>query len=123
VLYWAEGTKARNSVEFANSASEMVAVFARFLRKYFGGVELKAKVFCYDGNGLSHQDVETFWGDVVGGPVKVRMKAATQTGRGSKVNKRPYGCCNLYVHNTEIVHQIYGAIQELAGIERPEWLY
>ena len=34
----------------------------------------------------------------------------------------PYGTARLALHSTFIVQSIYGAIQEYAGIDRPEWL-
>ncbi len=37
-------------------------------------------------------------------------------------NKLPFGTCRLVVCDTRIVQSIYGAIQEYAGFERPEWL-
>ncbi len=39
-----------------------------------------------------------------------------------RTNKLPYGTCRLSVHSTAIVQHIYGAIQEYAGFDRPEWL-
>jgi hypothetical protein len=38
------------------------------------------------------------------------------------MNRLPYGTCRLSVHSTAIVQHIYGAIQEYAGFDRPEWL-
>lgn len=37
-------------------------------------------------------------------------------------NKLPYGTCKVVVSRTAIVQHIYGAIQEYAGFDRPEWL-
>jgi transposase-like protein len=37
-------------------------------------------------------------------------------------NKLPYGTCRLVVHDTQLVHELYGAIQEYGGFEREEWL-
>jgi transposase-like protein len=34
MLYWAEGSKGRNQINFANSDPEMVRFFVRFLRTY-----------------------------------------------------------------------------------------
>jgi hypothetical protein len=34
----------------------------------------------------------------------------------------PYGTCRLVVCDTSVVQSIYGAIQEYAGFDRPEWL-
>jgi hypothetical protein len=39
-----------------------------------------------------------------------------------RVGRLPYGTCRLSVHSTAIVQHIYGAIQEYAGFDRPEWL-
>jgi hypothetical protein len=33
-----------------------------------------------------------------------------------------YGTGRLAVHSTFVVQSIYGGIQEIAGIDRPEWL-
>jgi hypothetical protein len=35
MLYWAEGSKGRNAVQFVNSDPAMVAFFGEFLRKYY----------------------------------------------------------------------------------------
>jgi hypothetical protein len=37
-------------------------------------------------------------------------------------NKLPYGTCKLVVSDVRVVQAIYGGIQELAGIERPQWV-
>ena len=43
--------------------------------------------------------------------------------KGRRGHVLPYGTGRvLVVHSTFIVQSIYGAIQEYAGIDRPEWL-
>jgi hypothetical protein len=37
-------------------------------------------------------------------------------------NVLPYGVCAIRVHRTRAVQHIFGAIQEYAGIDKPEWL-
>jgi hypothetical protein len=37
-------------------------------------------------------------------------------------NKLPYGTCKLVYNDTRTMQSIYGAIQEYAGFDRPEWL-
>jgi hypothetical protein len=39
-----------------------------------------------------------------------------------RTNTLPYGTCRIVVNDTRITQAIYGGIQELAGIERSEWL-
>lgn len=45
MLYWAEGTKGCNDVQFANSDVEMVKFFVRFLRQWFGVKNDDIKIF------------------------------------------------------------------------------
>ena len=42
--------------------------------------------------------------------------------RRLKGNILPYGTARVRVNSTFLVQSIYGAIQEYAGIDRPEWL-
>jgi hypothetical protein len=42
--------------------------------------------------------------------------------RKKRRNKLPYGTCKLAYNDTHVVQSIYGAIQEYAGFDRPEWL-
>jgi hypothetical protein len=39
-----------------------------------------------------------------------------------RCNKLPYGTCKVAYCDTAVAHSIYGAIQEYAGFDRPEWL-
>ncbi|GAB4509726.1 MAG: hypothetical protein OHK0046_05270 [Anaerolineae bacterium] len=40
----------------------------------------------------------------------------------NKGRKLIYGVCSIQVHSTHEVMHILGAIQEYAGIDKPEWL-
>jgi len=46
----------------------------------------------------------------------------TKRGSAERINKMSYGVCGLRVNRTDLVQQIYGAIQEYAGFDRPEWV-
>lgn len=47
MLYWAEGSKMRNSLQFSNSDPEMVRFFVRFLRAYFDLEDEQIRITCY----------------------------------------------------------------------------
>ena len=50
-------------------------------------------------------------------------RAVVGVASGCKGHVLPYGTgARSRVHSTFIVQSIYGAIQEYAGIDRPEWL-
>jgi hypothetical protein len=68
MLYWAEGSKNRNTVIFANSDPVMMEVFARFLRECFSLTpeDLTFTLNVYTNNGMSIDEVELFWMELLG---------------------------------------------------------
>jgi DNA-binding transcriptional regulator YiaG len=63
MLYWAEGSKLRNSVVFVNSDRPMVEHFVRFLRESLGVTsdEITVRLNVYLTNGLTLREVENHW--------------------------------------------------------------
>jgi transcriptional regulator with XRE-family HTH domain len=128
MLYWAEGGKKRNQVRFSNSDPDMVRLFVRFLRTYFAVSNENLRITCHlFADHLPRQrEIEQFWLDALKLPrsslcksvVNVYSKYSTKKRR----NKLPYGTCRVMVSRTAVAQSIYGAIQEYAQIERPEWL-
>lgn len=102
MLYWAEGSKSRNAVCFANSDLNLVRLFLAFLRECFGieNERVTIRLNVYTGNGLSITQIEDHW-----------LKAL------------PYGVCQLRVlRGTSLIQHIYGAIQEYGEFDEPRWL-
>jgi transposase len=127
MLYWAEGTKSRSNLTFVNSDPAMIVFFARFLRQSLSVSDeaIAIRAICYLNNGLTLEQIETHWLDLLQLPrtclrratVNVQPKSSQQKGR-----KLPYGLCALSVYDFRVLHHIYGAIQEYIGIDKPEWL-
>lgn len=46
MLYWAEGSKQRNSLKLVNADPELLATFVRFLRVHFEVADARLKVCC-----------------------------------------------------------------------------
>lgn len=129
MLYWAEGSKNRNSVSFANSDVEMVRFFCRFLRTAFdlSSEDLTIRINAYTGNGMTLAQIETWWLEALDLPRSSLRKGIENhlptSSSGKKKNKLPYGVCSLRVNrSTWLVQHIYGAIQEYAGFDEPRWL-
>jgi hypothetical protein len=127
MLYWAEGSRSRNAVSIANSDPAMLALFVRFLRHSFQcrDEELTFRCNCFLNNGLSLEDIESWWLTRLGLPRESLRQATVNhpsTAGGARKRTLPYGTGYLRVHSTEISQSIHGAIQEYAGIDRPEWL-
>lgn len=127
MLYWGEGSKSRNSLSLANSDIEMMVYYMRFLREALNAKEKNIK-FCvnaYSDNGLSEDDIINFWLDT--------LQLTRSNLKTCSFNKQPssskqtrdkllYGVGEVAVHSTRLVQHVYGAIQEYANIEQPEWL-
>lgn len=128
MLYWAEGARERNRIQFANSDPHMVVLFRRFLTDALA-IEVDAitlAVNVYTNNGLSIEEIELHWLDVLELPTScvrahtVNVRPASSSGRGA--GRLPYGVCTLRVNSTRMVQHIFGAIQEYAGFDEPAWL-
>ena len=128
MLYWAEGSKRRNSITFTNADADMVVVFLRFLRTCYGVTDdrVTLSVNCFLENGLTVEAIQDWWLERLDlPPMCLRAPSVNRVSSASKRLKGhilPYGTARLAVHSTFIVQSIYGAIQEYAGVERPEWL-
>jgi transcriptional regulator with XRE-family HTH domain len=128
MLYWAEGSKSRNSLVLSNSDPELVACFADFLRDHFGVPDDRFAVTCnLFADHLDRQhEIEEFWLRKLDLPQSCLRKSIvnrySKYSAKKRTNKLPYGTCRLAVHSTRIVQTIYGSIQEYGGFERPAWL-
>ena len=128
MLYWAEGSKGRNSVVLTNSDGHMLRYFARFLRETFEvpSASMAVRLNVYLGNGLSLAQVEEHWLELLDlDRSSLRKHAINHFPTSTSGRKRtlPYGVCTLRVlRSTRLVQHIYGAIQEYAGFDEPRWL-
>ena len=128
MLFWAEGSRDRNSIRFTNSDPAMIKFFVSFLRTCYAVPDSKFAVTCnlFADHESRQREIEDFWLTLVDLP-RTRLRKAT-VNRYSKYsqkkrrNKLPYGTCRITVCDTELVQMLYGAIQEYGSFEREEWL-
>jgi hypothetical protein len=127
MLFWAEGSRRRNCVVFTNADPDMHRVFLNFLRTCYavadGAVTLT--INCFLGNGLILEEIEEWWLGQLQLPRGCLLPTIINRPSKAGAAKRrtlPHGTARMTVHSTEISQSIHGAIQEYAGIERPEWL-
>lgn len=128
MLYWAEGSKSRNDVKFANSDPDMIRFFSRFLKESLGvsARDFRIRLNVYTNNGLALVEIEDHWLDVIGAP-RSTLRGHTlnhypTSSSGQKRRRLPYGVCTLKVGSTQLVQHIFGAIQEYGGFDQPRWL-
>lgn len=127
MLYWGEGTKARNALTLANSDPDLLCFYLRFLRESLmvEEIQITLRIMCYTNNGLTQADIENYWLEKFQLPheclgktlVNMQPRSSQQKGR-----KLLYGTCDIAIYNTRLVQHVLGAIQEYTGIDKPEWL-
>jgi hypothetical protein len=128
MLYWAEGSKRRNGVEFVNSDPRMIRLFRYFLVGSLGldPGAIRVTLNVYTTNGLSIAEIEEHWLALLDLPTTCMRKHTLNhlptSSSGHARKKLRYGVCRLSVHSTRAVQHIYGAIQEYAGFDEPGWL-
>lgn len=128
MLYWAEGSKSRNTLKLCNSDVNMLRFFRGFVSTCFDVTreEFRVRLHVYLGNGLSIAEIESYWLDALGLPRSCirghSINPLPTSSSGRKRNKLPYGVCTLSLGNTRVVQHIYGAIQKYGGFEEPRWL-
>ena len=129
MLYWAEGAKGRNSLNFVNSDLSMVRLFVRFLRECFQlpNHRITLRLNVYTDNGLTLEEIEDHWLDALELPHSClrghTLNHQPTSSSGQKKNRLPFGVAHLHVlKSTALLQHILGAIQEYAGFDEPRWL-
>jgi hypothetical protein len=124
---WGEGAKDGNQLGFSNSEPDMAALFMRFLRTYFDVCDDMARVTCYlfSDHAERQFEIEQFWLERLELPRERLARSIVNTyskhSKRLRKNKLPYGTCKIVVSRQAVIQGIYGALQELGGLERPEW--
>ena len=105
----------------------MLAIFVRFLHECYDvptrGCASASTATSTTGSHWTRS--RRWWLNRLALPTECLRKAVVnRPSRAShgRHNVLLYGTARVVVNSTAIVQSIYGAIQEYAGIERPEWL-
>lgn len=128
MLYWAEGAKRRNQLQFVNSDPLMARFFVAFLKKHFGLRREDIRITChlYADHLDKQREIEEYWLDVLDLPKESLRKSVVNVyskhSQRKRVGDLPFGTCRIVVSRTWVIQTIYGAIQELGGFTRASWL-
>lgn len=128
MLYWAEGSRSRNSVYFTNSDPAMIRFFLGFLvddlRVEQDAVRLDLNLFA--DHAADQRRIERYWLETLELPSHCLRASTVNVYSRSSARKRAgrltFGTCRLSVHSTRVVQHIFGAIQEYGGFGREAWL-
>jgi hypothetical protein len=127
MLFWAEGSKKRNAVIITNSDPFLLKFFIKFLKTCY---DIKNEDFFMSINAYTDinpiEIIEKYWLNILSLPRTCLKKSTinnySKYSMQKKSGKLPYGTCRIGVHRTDIAQNIYGAIQEYAEFNKPEWM-
>jgi hypothetical protein len=127
MLYWGEGAKDRNQLQFANSDPVMARFFVDFLRRELGlDDEIRITCHLYADHLARQAEVEQFWLDTLALPRTALRKSVVNVyskySKRRRVGNLPYGTCRVVVSRTWAMQMILGGIQEIGGFTREAWL-
>jgi len=120
MLDWAEGAKSRNAAELVNADVAMLRTFLSFVERFYEVTRdrVRFSINCFTNNGLALEEIEGWWLAQLDLPASaLRTSIVNRPSSASRKRRHRvllYGTGRLTVHST--------FVQEIAGIDRPEWL-
>lgn len=125
-LYVAEGSKSKNSIVFTNTDPYLIKTFFDFVNTFFDTHDSywKLSVNCYLNNGLTIDEIQNYWINLLGlDEINLRKATIKSKYYGEKKNiKYPYGVCRIKIDKTEMIQQLWGSIKELIHDDSDRWL-
>ena len=113
-LYWAEGTKGKNSLAFVNSDIEMMRIVIDWVASNCLGKKINFSIRYYSQNGFSQKQIKDKWISMICllGKYDIKMckNKIKRISQRKGIGKLPYGVGHLQVHSTELVQNIFGGI-------------
>lgn len=116
MLYWAEGAKRGTGVDFANSDSDMIKIFLRFLRQILQVDRKRLRVYLYR---YANQDINTlkhYWGKITRIPIAqftrpyIREDFKKKNGREMK-----YGMVHIRYSDKKLLRFLNQAVETWVG--------
>lgn len=118
MLYWAEGTLKRDTIDFANSNPEIIKVFLKFLRKICGVDESRLRVYMYVFSDQDIGKIKKFWEKTTGIPSSQFVKPYVRETENSVERKRrmEYGLIKIRYSDKKLLCIIKGWIDKYINV-------
>lgn len=114
MLYWAEGTLRGNTVDFANSNPQMIAVFLRFLRKICGVKEKRLRVYLYAYQYQDIKKLKRYWHKITEIPLTQFTKPYIRIGNQNLSGRKLlYGLVHIRYNDKQLLNLIKNWIDEV----------
>ncbi len=112
MLYWAEGSKGGDGIDFANSDPEMIRIFLRFLRNICGISESRLRVYLYAYEGQNLNDLKSFWSELTQIPISQFTKPYVRKGNANLSGRKMLkGLIHIRYHDKKLLHTVLSWIK------------
>lgn len=113
MLYWAEGTLKGTTVDFANSNSEMIQMFLKFLRNVCGVDERRLRVYLYCHSYCDVERLKLYWHNITRISLNQFTKPYIREG-SANLSKRKllYGLVHIRYNDKKLLDIIRNWINE-----------
>lgn len=113
MLYWGEGAKTGNVVQFSNSQPDMIQVFMAFLRQVCGVDESRIRAIIHMYEDHDRKELKEFWSSVSGIARHHFYPPHVHRGkRGTYKNKSRYGTMVIKYADTRLLKTILNWIDD-----------
>jgi hypothetical protein len=114
LLYWAEGTKGKHSIQIANLDHRMLVIFLRFLREICQIRERRLFLYVRVYKDFSLQGAREYWTKLLS-ISSDRVFVYCHTDKRSLKNRQwsPYGLATLEFHNIKLKQWLDASIEKL----------
>jgi len=120
VLYWAEGSKGRGMLKFANTDPKLMKLFITLLRRSYLLDETKFRVGLHLHWYHKERDVKKFWSELLGIPITQFHKTYHKKRSKEKVFRKNIGGICFLIYNSDdlrekVAHYSYALGDKLIG--------
>lgn len=113
-LYAGEGSKTDGAVGLPNTDPRIVALFCRWLRRYFEIDEARMRVRLYLHEGLDLGGAEAFWSEVTGIPIAQFQKPYRAVSDATRrTSRHVFGCATVTYSCSATHRRIMGLVRAL----------
>lgn len=106
IIYWCEGGKHDQVVQFTNSDSNLVATFLNFLRKGFDIDEKKLRVCMHLHDYHSENKQKEFWSKITAIPKTQFIKSYQKKNTGKRSRKDYQGCIMIKYYDVKVMREL-----------------
>ena len=120
LLYWAEGTKVRGVLQFANTDPKLILLFVKLLRSCYELDETKFRVRLHLHSYHEEKKVKTFWSKLVGIPTTQFQKTYRKSRSKEKTFRKNFGGICFIKYNSvylkeKIIQYGYALGEKITG--------